>query len=445
MTTTTPSLIGLAEAASQAATALAAKLEKGGYSAPSFAQHGLADYPKDPEIIGLCMQLLDATTGLYRLALGPTDSSFMGPFLVREAHYVRPEEIRTGSFNFWNAVPIGGSATYAEITAQVNLPESIVRRVLKYAISIRIFANANDKPDSVCHTSLSALAARNRLYQNWLRHLLEEAGPGSLHVAGSLWKFSSGKQEPSKEPADSGFSLANIDKLDRPEKFWEYINCEVKGKPKGWRSARFAECMRVAALASIIKTDDLLTSAYDWSKLGEATVVDIGGSSGHDSSTIAQAFPNLKFIVQDLPQLQNSFDKQVPAEIKSRVEFEPHDFLQPQNTQGDVYMLKMVLHDWPDKYAVKVLRHQIPHLESGSRILLVEAVAPPDTAALPFATLGHMLNAADTHMLQFFNSQERNLRGWINLLAKVDERLTLTYVSEVPGSVHQFLEVGLRT
>ncbi|KAG5808464.1 hypothetical protein H9Q74_006976 [Fusarium xylarioides] len=170
-------------------------------------------------------------------------------------------------FNFWNAVPIRGSETYAEIAAQVKLPESIVRRVLKYAISIRIFASAIGQPDSVCHTSLSALPDRNFLYQNWLRHLLEEAGSGSLHVAESLWKFSSGKQEPSQEPAESGFSLANIDKLDKPQTFWGYVNREVEGKPKGWRSVRFAECMQVAASASVIKTDDLLKSAHDWNKL----------------------------------------------------------------------------------------------------------------------------------------------------------------------------------
>jgi hypothetical protein len=84
MTATAPSLTSLAEAASRAATALTAKLEKDGHPSPSFEQGGLADYPKDPEIIGLRMQLLDATTDLYRLALGPTDSSFMGPLLVRE-------------------------------------------------------------------------------------------------------------------------------------------------------------------------------------------------------------------------------------------------------------------------------------------------------------------------------------------------------------------------
>ncbi|KAF5591477.1 methyltransferase [Fusarium pseudocircinatum] len=299
-----------------------------------------------------------------------------------------------------------------------------------------VFASAKNQPDSVCHTSISALPARNRLYQNWLRHMLEEAGPGSLHVAESLWKFSSGKQELSQEPAESGFSLANVDKLDKPQTFWDYVNREAEGKPKGWCSARFAECMQVAASASFIKTDDLLWSDYDWNKLGEATVVDlshckelhtlkftdisqIGGSSGHDSTTIAQTFPNLKFIVQDLPQLRTSFDEQVPTEIKTRVKFEPHDFLQAQNTKSDVYMLKMVLHNWSDEYAANILRHLVPHLECGSRVLLVEAVAPPDTSALPFTTLSHMLNAADMHMLQFFNFQERSLQDWTNLLARL--------------------------
>lgn len=52
-----------------------------------------------------------------------------------------------------------------------------------------------------------------------LTEAASQAGPGSLYVAESLWKFSSGKQEPSHEPAKSGFSLANIDKSDKPQTF----------------------------------------------------------------------------------------------------------------------------------------------------------------------------------------------------------------------------------
>ncbi|KAF4445637.1 Sterigmatocystin 8-O-methyltransferase [Fusarium austroafricanum] len=441
MATQTPSLTSLAETAQQTAAALAAKLEQGGHPAPSFAQDGLADYPKDPEVVGLRMQLLDATTDLYRLALGPTDSSFMAPlFAIHDSSITNI----LNQFDFWGAVPLDGSATYAEIAAKVNLPEDIVRRVLKYAISTRVFASATDAPDSVCHSSISALPARQKLYQSWLRHVFEEAAPGSILVAESLRKFSRGKQVHSQEPTESGFALANLDKMDEPQNFWDYINREVEGKPKGWRSAKFAECMQVAAAASALKADDLLKSAYDWNKLGEATVVDVGGSSGHDSTTLAHTFPNLKFIVQDLPELKALFNEKVPEDIKPRIKFEVHDFLKPQDTKGDVYLLKSVLHDWPNQYAAKILKQLMPHLETGSRIVLVEAVAPPDTAALPFATLGHALNVADMQMFQFFNSQERSLQDWTKLLTAVDERLTVTYVSEVPGSVHQIIEVELR-
>ncbi|KAI1016382.1 hypothetical protein LB503_010439 [Fusarium chuoi] len=58
--------------------------------------------------------------------------------------------------------------------------------------------------------------------------------------------------------------------------------------------------MQVAASASIIGSDDLLKSSYGWNKLGVATVVGTGGYSGHDSTTIAWAFPNLKFMSKTL-------------------------------------------------------------------------------------------------------------------------------------------------
>ncbi|KAF5020320.1 hypothetical protein F66182_7696 [Fusarium sp. NRRL 66182] len=301
-----------------------------------------------------------------------------------------------------------------------------------------------DASDMVCHTSISALPAKNRMYQTWLRHMLKEAWPAALHLTESVERFSSGKESLSEDPAESGFALANLDKLDKPQSFWDYLNRDVEGKPKGWRTMNFAECMQVAASASAVKTDDVLKSAYDWAKLGEATVIDIGGSSGHDSVHLAQSFSNLRFVVQDLAEVQASFDRQVPEDIKGRVTFEAHNFLSPQETKGDVYLLKSVLHDWPDKYAAKILRNLLPHLQSGARILLVEAIAPPDTAAIPFATLGRMMNAADLHMLQFFNSQERSLQDWTRLLAKVDERLAIKYVSEVPGAMHQFVEIGFK-
>ncbi|KPM41238.1 hypothetical protein AK830_g5307 [Neonectria ditissima] len=441
MASNTPSLTSLAEAISKLANALSSKLDQDGSPAPSFAENGLVDYPKSPELVGLRMQLLDATADMYRLALGPTDTSFLGPLFL---NYDATIMDVLNQFDFWSAVPLGGSATYGEIASKVNLPENLVRRVLKYAFTIRFFSSAPDAPESVVHTSLSAAPAKQHLLRAWLRHNFEEARPGALHIPESFKKFNSGKETPSEEPLESGFALANVDRLDKPENFWDYLNREVEGKPKGWRASKFAESMQAAASASAIKTEDSLEIGYDWSKLGEATIVDIGGSSGHDAIHLVRTFPNLKVIVQDLPEVQASFNERVPEELQSRISFEPHDFFSPQDTHGAVYMLKMILHDWPDKYAAKILKTLLPHLESGSRILLFEAVAPPDTAALPFVTLGRMMNAADLQMLCAFNSLERSVEGWQTLLSKVDKRLEITYVSNMPGSLHNFVEIQLR-
>lgn len=108
-------------------------------------------------------------------------------------------------------------------------------------------------------------------------------------------------------------------------------------------------------------------------------------------------------------------------------------------------MLKLILHDWPDKYAIKILANLLPHLESGERLLLVEGIAAPDDAQFPFRTLARMMSAADLQMLNAFNSLERSLDRWKALLAKVDRRLEITYVSDVPGSMHNFLEIQLRS
>jgi hypothetical protein len=149
-------------------------------------------------------------------------------------------------------------------------------------------------------------------------------------------------------------------------------------------------------------------------------------------------------VVQDLPEVQVAFDERLPEELQSRISFEPHDFFGPQNTPGDVYMLKTILHDWPDKYAAKILANLVPQLKSGSRILLVEAVGLPEGVEPPFQMLARTFAAADLHMLGVFNSLERNLEDWKKLLGDVDERLEIGHVSEVPGALHNFIEIKFR-
>ena len=76
----------------------------------------------------------------------------------------------------------------------------------------------------------------------------------------------------------------------------------------------------------------------------------VGGSSGHDARHLAENYPNLKLIVQDKPAVEPAFDANIPPDLieSGRLQFQPHDFFNPQEEIADVYLVKSVLHDWPD-------------------------------------------------------------------------------------------------
>lgn len=55
-----------------------------------------------------------------------------------------------------------------------------------------------------------------------------------------------------------------------------------------------------------------------------------------------------------------------------------HDFLlEDQPVKGaDVYFFRWILHNWSDKYCVKILRGLIPALKPGAKIILNDNVLP---------------------------------------------------------------------
>ena len=121
---------------------------------------------------------------------------------------------------------------------------------------------------------------------------------------------------------------------------------------------------------------ELYIHGYDWAALGEATVVDLGCWHGHISFAIAKAFPKLKFVLQDLPDVVAEAETLCPPDLKDRVTFQAHDFFKEQPVYGaDVYMFKAIIHDWSDKLAIELLENVVIAMKPGSRILIVDGVA----------------------------------------------------------------------
>ena len=126
-----------------------------------------------------------------------------------------------------------------------------------------------------------------------------------------------------------------------------------------------------------------ILEAFDWASLETGTVIDVGGGSGGISILLAETFPSLNLVVQDLPEAIEGAADKLPTAIKSRIRFMAHDFFTDQPLVADVYMLRAVLHNWPDAYCVKILQKLLPSLRKGARILINEDIVPgPNTLPL---------------------------------------------------------------
>ena len=119
-----------------------------------------------------------------------------------------------------------------------------------------------------------------------------------------------------------------------------------------------------------------LLDNYDFGT-GECTIVDIGGSDGEVSTEIASRYPQIRCIVQDLPETIADWTTRVPTSLQDRVTCMAHDFLTPQPVHGaDVYLLRWILHDWSDKYCVRILRNLVPALKKGARVVVNDICIP---------------------------------------------------------------------
>lgn len=170
----------------------------------------------------------------------------------------------------------------------------------------------------------------------------------------------------------------------------------------------------------------------------------IGGSTGHVSFELATVHRKLKCIVQDRSNLEASFNAARPAALADRVSFQVHDFFTPEPVRGaDVYLFKVVLHNWADSNAIKILRQVVPVMKASSRILIMEFVIPP-TGAAPLSIV-RLMSALDIQMLTALNSRERTAEDWAALLKEADERLTLQAINQPPGSAFAVIEAVLQS
>lgn len=83
-----------------------------------------------------------------------------------------------------------------------------------------------------------------------------------------------------------------------------------------------------------------------------------------------------------MPEVVNAAIEQ-EVQPKSRIRFMVLDSFTEQPVSADLYLFRYIFHNWPDQYAMKILRQLIPVLKPGARILVNDHLLPePNTASL---------------------------------------------------------------
>ncbi|KAK0451894.1 S-adenosyl-L-methionine-dependent methyltransferase [Armillaria borealis] len=184
-----------------------------------------------------------------------------------------------------------------------------------------------------------------------------------------------------------------------------------------------------------------VVNAFPWDSLSkDTTVCDVGGGIGVASMKLADTHPNLHIVLQDLPasieQAKNEiWPKLCPAAIEEgRVQFKAFDFLAESPVKGcDVYFLKNILHNWPDKECKTILQNVGNVMSANSRLLICDYIIqhanrdkttstliggfkPAPEPLLPNYGAGCMAQYhIDLDMMVVCNSQERDLDHFIAL------------------------------
>ncbi|MEU8125283.1 methyltransferase [Spirillospora sp. NPDC049024] len=174
--------------------------------------------------------------------------------------------------------------------------------------------------------------------------------------------------------------------------------------------------------------------AHDFGRYG--TVADLGGGDGTLLAAILRAHPGLHGVLFDLPA--GLADASGPlADVADRAEIVPGDFFEAVPKGADAYVLKSVIHDWPDEKAAAILRNCRAAMGPAARVLLLEQVMPEMVAP---ESAGIVRN--DLNMLVATGGRERTEAEFRELLDGAGLRV-VSQTGPLSETAYHVIEAGI--
>jgi C-methyltransferase len=171
-------------------------------------------------------------------------------------------------------------------------------------------------------------------------------------------------------------------------------------------------------------TADIVIGAYPFGDF--PTIVDVGGGVGQLLAAVLAAAPDSRGILYDLPHaVADAQSLPHRGDLGHRMQIVQGSFFDDVPAGGDLYVLKNVIHDWPDDDAVKLLRN-IRTAAPAATVLLIEFVIPENSRA------DHPAHWTDLEMLVVNGGRERTVSEFRGVIEAAGLRMTRVVPTATP-------------
>ena len=124
----------------------------------------------------------------------------------------------------------------------------------------------------------------------------------------------------------------------------------------------------------------VLVNPADWESV--RTVVDVGGGTGTLLAEILRARPEVRGTLVDLPRpVARSGEVFEAAGVADRATAVAQSFFDPLPAGNDLYVLKNVLGDWPDREATAILKRCAEAARPEGRVVAFTGAGPGEEAS----------------------------------------------------------------
>lgn len=275
--------------------------------------------------------------------------------------------------------------TAAEVATACAADEASMRRLLRAMAALDLCVE--EPADTFALTPSGALLRRDR--------------PGSAHAVATMFTDETmiGPWHRLDESVRTGRTVFG-------DVFGTDFFAHLKARPE--LSATFNAAMSQGTL----RTAAVLPASYPFDRF--TTLVDVGGGDGTLLAAILDAHPALRGVLYDTEE------GLAQARPHERITPVTGDFFAEVPAGADLYLLKSVLHDWPDDRCAEILSHCRRVIPPDGRLLIVEPVLPETVDG----TIPPVMYLSDLNMLVNLGGRERTRSDFENLCRRAGFEVT---------------------